>query len=172
MGFKNVAYNKNAPLERHVSPSPSRSARCSASPPSSFRFFPTAPEHSAAPILRECSMKCWGDPWQQSSSNQPPSLSSSLTHTHIHSLSHTHTHRQSLHTLRQCNRNTPRRKHSDRLPLKNTSVSRWPSGSQPASRPAARLISSSSSAPGDSRRDPHLGAPQTATSVNGQDGCS
>lgn len=58
-------------------------------------FFRTARERSAAPILRECSIKCWGDPWQQRSSNQPPSLTTSLTH--IHTLSHKHIPTESTH---------------------------------------------------------------------------
>lgn len=75
------------------------------------RFFPTALERVAAPILRECSINCWGDPWQQRSSNQPPSLSTSLT------LSRTNTYLQTPHShspLLECSEGGITRK---RLPL-------------------------------------------------------
>lgn len=72
-------------------------------------FSPSAPERSAAPILRECSINCWGDPWQQRSSNQPPSLSYSLSHL------------QAQLTLRQCNR-VNRRNHCEQHPLRRFSI--------------------------------------------------
>lgn len=75
------------------------------------RFFPAALERGAAPILRECSINCWGDPWQQRSSNQPPSLSTSLT------LSRTNTYLQTPHSrspLLECSEEGITRK---RLPL-------------------------------------------------------
>lgn len=93
--------------------------------------FPIALERSAAPILRECSINCWGDPWQQRSSEPPPSLSTSLTH----SLSQTHSSR--LYTLCVAGM------HRGGLALNDSrwqiSLSRWPTGSQSVNCPKAAL---------------------------------
>lgn len=115
---------------RHISLSPSLSPHSWALTVP-MTVFPIARERSAAPILRECSINCWGDPWQQRSSEPPPSLSTSLTH----SLSQTHTSR--LYTLYVAGM------HRGGLTLNDSrwqiSLSRWPTGSQSVNCPKAAL---------------------------------
>lgn len=122
-------------------------------------IFPTALERSASPILRECSINCWGDPWQQRSSNQPPSLSTSLTHSHKHIPSDsTHSPLIELeYTEEESQLTTPVEKFRYQ-------------GDRPGASQLAE--SSSTSAPGDSRQDPHLGPLKTAAFFNRHDGSS
>lgn len=125
------------------------------------RFFPTALERGAAPILRECSINCWGDPWQQRSSNQPPSLSTSLT------LSRTNTYLQTPHSrspLLECSEEGITRK---RLPPG------WKFRDQ-GDRPGASQVADTrrTSGPGDSREDPVLRTAGTASFSHRQDASS
>lgn len=88
--------------------------------------FPTSPEGSAVPTLHECSTHCWGDPWQQRSSNQPLSLS------YTHPDTHTDTRTFNLYTLSVNVVGMHRGRNTLSGSRWDISASRWPAGSPKA----------------------------------------